>query len=185
MSTDDLSGRPYYLTPPSNNRNNRGPLDDPNKRVPKIPNQPPGPNDNRPRVRIPGWVWWILLAGLLVWNILALANPFTTGRASVAYSDFINQVNVGNVSEVTLQDRNVTGSFKQPVKATQNGDIVSGPGVTVTPPPASTPTSGNGSSSTANTAKSITDFKTTLPVIDDPTLLPLLQKQGVKVNVKG
>src|SRR3954469_3327409 len=132
MPIDDHHGRPVYLTPPSNNKNNRGPLDDPNKRVPKIPNQPPGPNDNRPRMRIPGWVWWILLAGLLVWNILALANPFSAGRSPVAYSDFINQVNAGNVAEVTLQDRNVTGTFKQSVKVTTNGDIVSGPGVTVT-----------------------------------------------------
>src|ERR1051326_8181952 len=103
-------GRPLAFTP--NNRNSRGPLDDPNKRVPKIPNQPPGSGEKPPRFRVPSWVWWLLLAGLLIWNILALANPFSTGRTTIVYSDFIAQVQAGNVSLVTLQDRTVTGAFK-------------------------------------------------------------------------
>ena len=31
----------------------------------------------------------------------------------------------------------------------------------------------------------MTDFKTSLPVVENPTLLPLLQQHNVKVNVKG
>ena len=183
MSHDDLHGRPLLLTPNDRNRNDRNPLDDPNKRVPRIPRKPDDPNNSgKQRFRPPAWVWWILLAGLLIWNILALANPFSTGSTVVNYSDFINQVQAGNVSEVSLQDRNVTGTFKNPVKV-QNGDVISGPGVVAATPTAA-PTATNGGQATA-AAKTVTNFKTSLPVVENPTLLPLLQQQNVKVNVKG
>lgn len=184
MSHDDLPGRPHLLTPNDRNRNDRNPLDDPNKRVPRIPSRKPEDPNNpqKPRLRIPSWVWWILLAGLLIWNILALANPFSTGSTVVNYSAFLNQVQTGNVSDVTLQDRNVTGTFKTAVKV-QNGDVVSGPGVSAATPTAA-PTATAGSAATA-AAKTITNFKTSLPVVENPTLLPLLQQQNVKVNVKG
>ncbi|MGI8856998.1 MAG: ATP-dependent zinc metalloprotease FtsH [Thermomicrobiales bacterium] len=182
MSLDDRIGRPHLFTP--NDRNSRNPLDDPNKRVPRVPRKSDDPNGpgNKPRFRVPGWVWWILLAGLLIWNILALTNPFTAGPTSINYSGFLAQVQAGNVSDVTLQDRNVTGTFKQSVKV-QNGDVVSGPGVTATPPTAA-PTATSGSTTAAPT-KTVTDFKTSLPVVENPTLLPLFQQQNVKVNVKG
>jgi len=184
MSHDDLPGRPHLLTPNDRNRNDRNPLDDPNKRVPRIPSRKPEDPNNpqKPRLRIPSWVWWILLAGLLIWNILALANPFSTGSTVVNYSAFLNQVQTGNVSDVTLQDRNVTGTFKTAVKV-QNGDVVSGPGVSAATPTAA-PTATAGSAATA-AAKTVTNFKTSLPVVENPTLLPLLQQQNVKVNVKG
>ena len=91
MSHDDLHGRPHLLTPNDRNRNDRNPLDDPNKRVPRIPRKPEDPNNPQkpPRFRVPSWIWWILLAGLLIWNILALANPFSTGSIVVDYSDFV------------------------------------------------------------------------------------------------
>jgi cell division protease FtsH len=182
MSLDDRIGRPHLFTP--NDRNSRNPLDDPNKRVPRIPRKTDDPNNpnNKPRMRVPGWVWWILLAGLLIWNIFALANPFAAGPSSVTYSDFLAQVQANNVSQVTLQDRNVTGTFKQAVKI-QNGAVISGPGVTTTPATAA-PTAPSGSTTAAPT-KTVTDFKTSLPVVENPTLLPLLQQQNVKVNVKG
>src|SRR4051812_21517846 len=95
MPHDDLHGRPHLLTP--NNRNSRNPLDDPNKRVPRTPRQDDPNNGNKsPRVRIPGWIWWILLAGLLIWNILALANPFAAGPTVVTYTDFVAQAQAGN-----------------------------------------------------------------------------------------
>ncbi len=180
MSHDDLRGRPHLLTP--KNTNDRNPLDDPNKRVPRIPRKTEDPNDpNKSRFRIPRWAGWVLLAGLLIWNILALANPFSTGSIAVNYSDFLGQVQAGNVSEVTLQDRNATGIFKNAVKV-QNGDVISGPGVVVSTPAAS-PTATSGGTSTA--AKTVTNFKTSLPIVENPTLLPLLQQQNVKVSVKG
>ncbi|MDQ6602833.1 MAG: ATP-dependent zinc metalloprotease FtsH, partial [Chloroflexota bacterium] len=184
MSHDDLHGRPHLLTPNNRERkpNDRNPLDDPNKRVPRIPRKSEDPNSpNKSRFRPPAWVWWILLAGLLVWNILALANPFATGSIAIGYSDFLNQVQAGNVSEVTLQDRNTTGTFRTAVMV-QNGSIVSGPGVVV--PPTAAPTATSGGTTTA-AAKSVTNFKTSLPVVENPTLLPLMQQQNVKVNVKG
>ena len=83
---------------------------------------------------------------------------------------------------MTLQDRSVTGTLKQPVKV-QNGDVISGPGVTAvlaTAAPTATP-----SGTAATTTKTVTSFKTSLPVIENPTLLPLMQQTNVKVNVKG
>jgi cell division protease FtsH len=182
MSLDDRIGRPHLFTP--NDRNGRNPLDDPNKRVPRVPRKTDDPNNpnNKPRLRVPGWIWWILLAGLLIWNIFALANPFAAGPSSVTYSDFIAQVQADNISQVTLQDRNVTGTFKQSVKV-QNGAVITGPGVTTTPPTAA-PTATSGNTAAAPT-KTVTDFKTSLPVVENPTLLPLLQQHDVKVSVKG
>ncbi len=200
MSHDDQVGRPLLLTPNKrndrdrdrnnpNNGNTPNPLDDPNKRVPRVPRKSDDPNDgNKSRFRPPAWVWWVLLAGLLIWNIFALANPFATGRTNVTYSDFLAQVQNGNVSEVTLQDRNVSGIFKQAVKVTQTGDIVGGPGVVATAVPVA-PTAATGvtpaTATPAPTAKPVTEFKTNLPIVENPTLLTLLQQQGVKVNVKG
>ncbi|MHB8645499.1 MAG: ATP-dependent zinc metalloprotease FtsH [Thermomicrobiales bacterium] len=180
MSHDDPRGRPLLLTP--KNSNDRNPLDDPNKRVPRIPRKTEDPNTpNKPRFRIPRWAGWVLLAGLLIWNIFALANPFSTASTAVNYSDFLRQVQAGNVSEVTLQDRNVTGVFKTAVKV-QNGDVISDAGgAASTPTAAPTATSGG----TAPPAKIVTNFKTSLPVVENPTLLPLLDQQKVKVSVKG
>jgi cell division protease FtsH len=181
MPHDDLHGRPHLLTP--NNRNSRNPLEDPNKRVPRTPRQDDPNNGNKsPRLRIPGWVWWLLLAGLLIWNILALANPFAAGPTAVTYTDFVAQIQAGNVSDVTMKDRSVTGTFKQAVKVL-NGDVVSGPGVTAVPATAAPTATAGGSAAT--TAKTVTNFKTSLPVVENPGLLPLLQQNNVKVNVKG
>src|SRR6185437_8682245 len=63
------------------------------------------------------------------------------------------------------------------------GAVITGPGVTITPPTAA-PTATTGNTAAAPT-KTVTDFKTSLPVVENPTLLPLLQQQNVKVNVKG
>lgn len=185
MPHEDLMPRPLFLSndPRNNKRNN--PLDDPNKRVPRVPRGnelPSDPNANGPRFRIPGWAGWIVLAALLIWNIVALTNPFTPAHPDVTYSDFITQVQNGNVSEVTLTDRNVQGKFKSGVTVNANGDI----GAANAPVPAATPVTnplaGGGGS---GVARNVTEFRTTLPVVENPDFLNTLQKQGVKVNVKG
>ena len=88
----------------------------------------------------------------------------------------------GNVSDVTMQDRDVTGTFKTAVKV-QNGDVISGPGVVAATPTAA-PTATAGNQATA-AAKSVTNFKTSLPVVENPTLLPLLQQTECQSECEG
>ncbi len=187
MAHEDVTPRPLFLSnDPRNTNNGRpNPLDDPNKRVPRVPRGPSDndPNAKGPRFRFPGWVGWIVLAALLIWNIVALTNPFTPARPEVTYSDFVTQVQQGNVTEVTLTDRSVAGKFKNPVTVSPQGDIAP-PNATVAPAtPASNPLAGGGGGQAV--ARNVTDFRTTLPVVENAELLPLLQQKGVKVNVKG
>ena len=193
MSHEGLTPRPLSLNgrpDDANNRNSRNPrnsngrnpLDDPNKRVPRTPRTEGGGDDKPPRFRLPSWVGWAVLAALLIWNIVALANPFTPARPDVTYSDFLTQVQAGNVSEITLTERSVQGKFKMGVTVATNGEILP-PGAT--PAATAAPTGPLGQQGGATATRDVKDFRTTLPVVENPTLLTDLQKQGVKVNVRG
>ncbi len=182
MSLHERGLRPLYLTPPGNDRNGRGPLDDPNKRVPRVPRQGDSGGDgkdNKPGFRLPPWVWWVLLAGLLLWNIVAIANPFAPTRTEVTYSDFVTQVQTNNVQEVTLQNRDVQGKFRSSVAVMQDGQVFAAGTTVPTTNTSGTPVPAQ------STTKNVTEFRTFLPVVENNELLPLLQKQGVRVDVKG
>jgi cell division protease FtsH len=74
---------------------------------------------------------------------------------NLTYSRFLQQVERGNVTTVTIKsDNSVTGAFKTPV-----------------------PTAGQGS-------QAATQFATFIPATGDPSLLPLLKKQGVDINAQ-
>ena len=61
-----------------------------------------------------GWVWWIVLLALLVWNALLF---FLAGipQADLPYSAFIAQVQTGNVKDVQITGSQITGDFVTPV----------------------------------------------------------------------
>ena len=98
--------------------------------------------------------WWILLALLaLNWFIVSLI-PDRASRLDVPYSLFREQVEAGNVTEVTSQGDTIQGTFDK----------------AVTYPP--------GSDSTD------TDFETIRPAFADDELLQLLVAHDVVVNAK-
>ncbi|MGD9570506.1 MAG: ATP-dependent zinc metalloprotease FtsH [Thermoleophilia bacterium] len=98
--------------------------------------------------------WWILLALLaLNWFIVSLI-PDRESRLSVPYTEFREQVQAGNVSEVTSQGDTIQGEFKK----------------AVTYP--------------AGSEESDTSFETQRPAFADDEIMELLIAQDVEVNAK-
>jgi cell division protease FtsH len=123
----------------------------------------------RPRVRVPGWVWWLIVIGLIVWNVF-LFLPQQAPEASIPYSFFVTQVQADNVSSVQISGDQITGIFIKPILWPQATPAPASTGA-VTPQPTVAPSQYN-------------DFKTTFPqTVGDPTLIPLLQSHNVVVNV--
>jgi cell division protease FtsH len=98
--------------------------------------------------------WWIL-AGLLVLNVLIVQLvPRERGRLDVPYTTFREQVQAGNVSEITSKGNQIQGTFKK----------------SVTYPPSG--------------GKTSTEFQTQRPAFADDGLFTLLQEKKVVVNAK-
>ena len=117
---------------------------------------------NSPR-RLRFWVQWLLLIFLI--NLLfygPLFFSFLSGQSTtidLSYSRFLQQVERGNVTSVTINsDNSVTGTFKTPVRQPQTG--------------------------TANGSVAATHFTTFIPTTGDPSLLPLLEKKGVEIRAQ-
>jgi cell division protease FtsH len=108
-----------------------------------------------------GRVFLVLLAMLAINWIIAgvLFNNATV--LPVSYTFFRQQVEAGNVAEVTAQGEAVKGVFRKAVTASQAK--------------ASQPVEGE---------RTYTSFKTQLPAFGTDDLLPLLEAHGVVVNAK-
>ena len=140
--------------------------------------RPPGPeerrgatatsNDNRDGTQRPG-MWsslrlprfWIILVGLLLLNqiLLPIFFPQPQDRILVPYTFFKQQVEAGNVAEITGQGEDIQGVFKQPV---------------ADPAPAEGQEPG-----------SYTKFASRVPTFgEDPELVPLLEQQGVQITAR-
>ncbi len=156
--------------------------------------QPPVNPQNR------AWIWWLVMAALLIWNVLAFL-PTQRPEAAIPYSAFLSQVTAGNVKSVHISGSEITGEFVSPVTwppatptasapaATSNGTVaapaVSGKtaaptttsGGTAPPPAVSGGTSGP-------TPMPYNTFQTTFPAeVGDPNLVSLLQSHQVVINV--
>ena len=130
----------------------------------------PGPGEPTGRIRIPRWLSLAILVGLLVWNAYLIFAPTSAPSVDVPYSTFLAQAKADNVAQVTFMDQTVNGTFRTAVQY---------------PPPApatSPPSSPSASPGPAATPASYVNFTSTLPPIDDPVLLPLLEKNGVEIN---
>ncbi|MGH2459545.1 MAG: ATP-dependent zinc metalloprotease FtsH [Chloroflexota bacterium] len=127
------------------------------------PSDKPG-SDRLPGPMIPGWVWWVVFAVLIAWNAVTFFVPRGPATIDLTYTGFLAQVQSGNVAKVTIAGQGVDGQLKKAIPV---------PGAT--PVPASTPGQ--------KTAPPASDqFSTTIPSLNDPTLLPLLEKQGVQIT---
>lgn len=111
-------------------------------------------------------LWWIILAGLAVWNIITYLFSGGPAPAEIPYSTFIDQVRADNISSVTITGNVITGSFDEPFVWPQT-----------TPGP--TPAAG----APAATPQSYTEFAAVFPdTVGDPTLIPLLEAKGVQIQ---
>jgi len=137
--------------------------------VPPPPPEPTDPGTSKPP-RGAQWVrrvWLIVVAALLVnWIVVAAMSrpsPFLT----TSYTFFRQQVEAGNVSQITSQGNAIQGVFKHPVTAGQASATTSG-------------STANGSSG----GTAYTRFETQLPAFGNNDLLALLTAKGVVVNAK-
>ena len=148
-----------------------GPANPPRPPAPGTEPSPSGPGPGRrPGLRIPPWLSLAIFVALLLWNTYLILAPTSVPTVTIPYSAFLAQAKADNVAQVTFTDQEVDGTFRAAIQY---------------PPP--TP-SGSPSASPAASADSTTppttytNFTTTLPPIDDPVLLPLLEGNGVEIE---
>src|ERR671934_1935482 len=119
---------------------------------------PPKPPPMLPRNRR-GTFIGILVALLALNFILALATSQPTQRTRVPYQPFfLQQVQAGNVQEISSQEQTIEGDLKKPASFTPPGDK----------------------------AEQVDKFKTQVPAfIDTADLTKLLQSKNVVINAKA
>src|SRR5579883_773121 len=78
----------------------------------KPPNRRP---ESTTGFHIPGWVWWTIFAVLLAWNLLTFLAPRGPATITLSYSQFLDQVNAGNVQSVTISGQAVEGRLKKAI----------------------------------------------------------------------
>jgi len=105
-----------------------------------------------------------------VWNGYEFFVHKEAPAISVSYTDFLSQIRAGQVASITISGQNVDGNFKQ--------------AITWPPASASPSTTPAPSGASSKPPETYTRFTTVLPPVDDQRLLPLLDEQGVVVNVK-
>jgi cell division protease FtsH len=122
----------------------------------KQPNnqQPPGP-----QFRVPRWVWPVIFILVLLWAFRGAVDMvnLATGDQTVQipYSLFREQVETGNVSQVTFQETQARGRLKDTIQYTPSG---------------------------GRDSVTVRQFSTTLLPIEDTELAKLLAEQNVVVN---
>src|SRR5947208_356789 len=120
-----------------------------------------GPQGTPPTRRV-SWLRWLIF--IVVINLIFYAPLLFSGLGAqqstinLSYTSFLQQVQQGHVKDVTLTCNAVAGEFKTPLRQPQGG-------------------SGNGTVAYAQ-------FSSYVPETGDPTLLPLLEKNGVHVTAQ-
>jgi len=114
------------------------------------------------------WIWWIIAIVLFIWNIWAFL-PKNTSVATISYSEFLKQVNAGNVASVQISGSDIAGTFLQPIPLPLTPAAPSQTGVP---------------NATLTPVVMYAEFDTTFPDVQgDLNLIPLLQSHKVDINV--
>ena len=129
-----------------------------NKPTPPKNNPDPG---RASRPLIPGWAWWVIFGALLAWNVVTFLIPHGPAPIDLSYTGFLQQVQAGNVHDITVSGQTVDGNLKSAITV---------PGTPVPGSNQSTP------------AASSTTFHTVLPPGDTALPLALLETKGVIIN---
>jgi len=96
------------------------------------------------------WIVFVVLAALIIFGIREAGG----GPATIRYSDFLNQLDAGNIVNVTFSGTQIDGHFKRPVVEKN-----------------------------VNNGAPLTVFRSQAPAFGDPTLLPELRKVHVAIGV--
>ena len=84
------------------------------------PTRQPGDEQQPPAFgqRLRSWGFWLVLLAILLvnWLVLPALFPATNDRLTVSYTLFREQVDAGNVVDITSQGMTLEGTFKQPVR---------------------------------------------------------------------
>ena len=96
------------------------------------------------------WVAFVVVAALAVFGVSQMGG----GPATIRYSDFLDQLDAGNVASVIFSATQIDGHFKRPIAETS-----------------------------ATGGAPLTVFRTHAPDFGDPTLLPELRKEQVAIAV--
>src|SRR2546423_2679113 len=116
---------------------------------------PQGTSPNR-RVSWLRWLIFILVINLLFYAPLLFGSSSGQPAITLPYTGFLQQVQQGNVKDVTLTGNAVSGDFKTPLRQPQSGS--------------------------GNTTVASSQFSSYVPETGDPTLLPLVEINGVHVT---
>jgi cell division protease FtsH len=154
-----VGGRVTEAPPRPEGTQQRPPEQQPGARPPWKVEGAPKPDGDRPNrpdwPRIVRRIWWLVLLALVV-NWIVASMLMAPSRTTVSYTFFRQQVQAGNVSEVTSTGDTIEGTFRNPAKyPPDTGD-----------------------------AKDVTSFTTQRPAFADDGLTELLLRQNVTVNAR-
>ncbi len=104
------------------------------------------------------WLIFIVVINLLFYAPLLFGSSSGQPTTNLPYTNFLQQVQQGNVKDVTLTGNAVSGDFKTPLRQPQSG--------------------------TGNNTVAYSQFTSFVPETGDPNLLPLLEKNSVQVTAQ-
>ncbi len=116
---------------------------------------PPGTPSSRRRFWLQWLIFFIIINLLFYLPLLFSSLGAQQPTISLSYTSFLQQVQQGNVKDVTLTGNAVSGDFKTPLRQTQSGTTTTYP-----------------------------RFSSYVPETGDPNLLPMLEKGGVSVTAQ-
>ncbi len=139
--------------------------DDDEKRKNPSPEEPGSPFTGQSQQGPLGWLLYVILLFLVILTFQYCSNgQFGSEREVLAYSDFKDALSRGKIASVLFEGQRITGVFKRPTNSQPEGK---------------------------SGAKDKTEkpeekrFTTTLPPVQDPALLPLLEKQQVTIQAES
>lgn len=117
-------------------------------------------NNNRPpQFDVPRWVWFVIWGLMLSWVFFQVLgnNPIgsTADPIEIRYSDFLEQVQTGNVQDVTIRENTASGEFNREITYTNDGESQVG-----------------------------STFETVIPAQEDSRLITLLEENNVPFDAR-
>jgi cell division protease FtsH len=145
-----------------------------NGRSPSPPKDVKRPDGTKPppqsRFRMPGWVLWVLLAGIAAWYVYFFFWPQQDTRVNVPYSSVLSASQQGLVKSVTIEGQSMDGEFTQELRWT---------GQQLLTPDEQVPDGVK-----AEDVKKDTKFSSTIPENSQDQLLPVLTANHVEIQAK-